>query len=236
MKKILLLSLILVINLTIQTFCFAEEKRSLKIVYHTNPPSNLSPESQFLYNLRIEEVKKLKGRINIPGQPIIENFEMVYVKYSGKIPRGWMAQTLTWRSENDCNTLHVHVATRAGNDCIDILANEFYGIGFMAAMFNVGINICSIEDEGKRFKFWYDDKEWNDDQLAEAVSEVGIIRAAKKLKNNKIITDRFSNVLETTLPGYILIRYLVVKTNGDPIKYEMEIEKAVKEFIRQNKK
>lgn len=206
--------------------------KEVQFAFHLGPPEGLSPFDSFLYDTKRLSHMEITADVAIPGLPVVTSQKMVYVPQSGRIPSAWHATTLTWHEADDCSIVHTYVPVRADfkND-LPTLYNELYQIGFQRALARLDIDVCSAQKKGEFLTFFYAGRVWTDQQLEEAVSEIGSIRALKKLGQLEKAKPRLDDLANVTLPGYALAKFLAARVRGDAQKYEEELGRVVGEFL-----
>lgn len=209
------------------------EARDLQFGFHEQPPkTGLPKESQFLYALKSIGSFEIEATVDLPNLPVIPNFRMGYVVYVGSAPAEWHALTIEWSIPGDCSLEHVHVAVGAPYRFrLDVLYDELFSLGFRQAVEKLGVDTCNERRGGRLLRFSFAGEEWTSAQLSEAVSEIGVVRAAKQLNRPGIVRFRFHDVVKTEISNYALTRFLVRRSGADPKKYEEELGLAIKAFL-----
>ena len=225
MKKTLLWAM-----LSFLFFVGGVQAAEIRFAFHLQLPPGLPAKDQFLYRLVPVEQKEIQADVGIPGLPVVFNQRMVYMTYKSA-PANWGGQTITWYGGDECSTVNVHVAINTTNG-LPTLYNELFQLGFVRAIARLGINICDAQKKGDFLYFLYAGRRWSDNQLEEAASEIGVIRAADKLGRPEIVRNRFDNVMRIErFEPYALIQFLIKRAQGDPQKYEAELKKVVESFL-----
>ncbi len=206
----------------------------IRFNFHLDLPRGLPSEFRFLYGLEPLYEKELKADVEIPGLPVVPAQRMVYVVYAQPKPNGWESVVVNWYSRDDCSIMDIHVAVRDKSDQLTVLYNELYQLGFRRAVMRAGVDLCSMEKGRRPIPFQYAGRQWTSDQLEEAVSEIGTIRAAIKLGQPQLIPARFLELMKISdFEQYELIRFLVRRSRNNPKKYEAEVGLALKSYLVQ---
>lgn len=214
---------------------FSAQAAEIRFGFHLDLPRGLPPMYRFLYDLTPVKESEITADIDIPGLPVVHAQRMVYVVYAQPKPNGWEGATFTWYENGDCSIMNVHVAIRAGNETLPVLYNELYQLGFRRAVIRSGVGLCQAERDKGQLLFSFAGRQWNNGQLEEAVSEIGTIRAAVKLKRPEVIRARYREVMAIDdVEQYRLIQFLMRRAQGDPKQYEADLVLAVKSFLERN--
>ncbi len=212
------------------------EAGEIQFAFHLDLPARLSQDFRFLYRMKQVAEKEVTANVDIPGLPVVSNQRMPYVVYSGVAPNGWEGGTLNWYTGKDCSVMDIHVAIRDRSDALPVLYNELFQLGFRRAVIRKGVNLCEAEKRKQQLYFLYAGRQWSNDQLEEAASEIGTIRALTKLGKASSIADRFHELAEIQHEQYKFIQFLVRRAQGDPKKYEAELKQAIESFLDRYRK
>lgn len=217
---------------------WSAQARDLKFGFHETPPkTGLPQEIHFLYSLKQIDTLEVEATVDLPGLPVIRNFRMGYVAYTGSVPNGWHAVTIEWSAGTDCSLVNVHVAVGAPYRLNqDTLYDELFSLGFRQAVEKLGVDTCGQRQSKDPLLFSFAGQSWTYTQLSEAASEIGVIRAAAELKRPSIARSRLDELLKIDIRNYALSRFLVKRSLGDPKRYEAELGLAIQAFLDRHRK
>ncbi len=224
-------------------FAFATnaEAGEIQFAFHTEVPLSVILKGEPAQRLVKVAEKEISADVDISGLPIVRNQRMAYVTYAKPVPDSWLGKTITWyEPSGPCSVVHAHVAIIAGRgEQLVVLYNELFQLGFKRAIERAGIdNWCTRKVKGldPEKTFLYAGRVWTERHLVEASSEIGVMRAAKKLNQPQIVQERFRQAAQHNSDGYALIHFLIKRSGNDPQRYEAELKLAIESFLDRYRK